>query len=243
MNLSIYNMRASVKGDELVIDKRREHVAIIAANHSYANAPFNNPDWEIWGCNSLWNYCRDQFGDFRADRWFELHPLSVQTKEEMKAIESCPVPIYLLEPSSSPKSIEYPLGDVLLHFPYNYFTCTFAYQIALAMHEGFKTIGLFGVDLDTGTARERTVEKACVEFWMGLALGSGVRIALHDQSKLAHQDNLYGYRYHDEMQEVNDVVDGIVFERLRELEATGKAHRIDLSGSLIEDSENWKGNA
>jgi hypothetical protein len=211
-------------------DPPRSKVAIIAADPSYIQAPFDDHEWEVWGCNSLWKYCQDDKGYFRADRWFEMHPLSVQTPAEMDAIRACPVPIYLLgdDHRQAPHGVPYPYRQVHAQFPYDYFTCTFAYQIALALHEGFTTIGLYGVELDRGTSRERTVEKACVEFWMGVAIGMGVEIDTPVTSRLGIQGMRYGYEYHEEMQAVNNIVDGIFFERLRELEKTGCVERFNL---------------
>ena len=217
---------------------RRSKVGIIAANESFAIAPFSDPEWEIWGCNSLWRYCRDEHGLFRADRWFEMHPMSVQTVQEEADIWACPVPIYLLDVGTEtfpPHGIEYPLEAVLARFPYHYFTCTFAYQIALALHEGFTTIGLFGVELNKGTSRERIVEKACVEFWMGLALGQGVKVIIPDDSALANQSALYGYEYAQEVDEVNGIVDGIFFQRLQELERTGAVQKIPMNGPPMKE--------
>lgn len=186
-------------------------VAIIGATDSCKDAPFDDPSWEIWGCNSLWKLCRDSSQQFRADRWFELHPMSVQTEEELIAIRVCPVPIYTLTDESSwaPNSVVFPILDILKRFPYRYFTCTFAYQIALALHEGFSEIGLYGVDLSFGTARERVVEKACVEFWAGVACGVGVNIRFPSRQPICNQRYLYGYDYHDEISEVNKIMDGV----------------------------------
>lgn len=218
----------------------RKKVAIIAADPSYVEAPFNDPEWEIWSCNSLWNICKDTHGDFRADRWFEMHPMSVQTPEEMKAIQRCPIPIYHLGDATTeqaPLGVEYPIVSVYKQFPYNYFTCTFAYQIALAMKIGFTTIGLYGVELDRGTARERAIEKPCVEFWIGLAIGYSIHIITPPTSRLANQTHRYGYDYHEEVDEVNGIVDGILFRRFEELEQKGLASRIEIQ-------DTWKdGNA
>src|SRR5574343_1862348 len=189
---------------------KKTKVALVGANDSYKQAPFDDPDWEIWGCNSLWKFCQDSKGHFRADRWFELHPMSVQTEDEIMAIVECPIPIYLLDERDTyaiKNAAAYPLDDIIERFKYRYFTCTFAYQIALAIHLNFLEIGLYGIELSQGTARERTVEKAWVEFWLGVAIGRGVKVHLPNDSRLCYQDSLYGYQYYDEVKEVNTIID------------------------------------
>ena len=230
MTLSRYNANAISLNGEVIVSPSRRKVAIIAADPSYQEAPFNDDTWEVWGCNSLWALCKDKYGNFRADRWFEMHPMSVQTKEEEAAIRYCPIPIYMVERTMPEGSncVPYPFKAVQQAFPYRYFTCTFAYQIALALWQGFTTIGLFGVELDQGTSRERTVEKACVEFWLGVAIGMGIEVGVPESSKLMWQDRLYGYDYHAEVEEVSTIVDGIFFRRIQELEAKGCVQRMDI---------------
>lgn len=235
MKLSRHNAATMIltdaRGSRVHVPTRRTKVALIAADRSYQVAPFDDPDWEVWSCNSLWHLCRDAHGDFRADRWFELHPLSVQTDRELADIFTCPVPLYLLDPPTAdvaPNGLAYPLAEVRRQFPYRYFACTFAYQIALALCEGFETIGLFGVELDQGTTRERTVEKACVEFWIGVALGMGRQVITPDTSRLATQPQLYGYQYREEVDAVDNAVNGIFMRRLEELERAGEVERIAL---------------
>lgn len=200
----------------------RKKVAILGANSTRIYAPLDDPEWEIWGCNSLWSAAMNAQGEFKATRWFEMHPMSVQTAAELKAIETCTVPIYTLEDESkwAKNSIVYPMHDI--HFfchGWRYFTCTFAYQIALAIHERFEEIGLYGVELWQGTPRERLVERACVEFWIGIAIGRDITVSIpRPQSRLANQRPLYGYDYHDEMNYVNKYVDATVYGYLQELE-------------------------
>ncbi len=70
--------------------------------------------------------------------------------------------------------------------------------IALAVEEGFGEIGLFGVDLNLGTARERTLERLCVLWWLGYAQGKGVKVTVPFGSSLLDHPLRYGYDYHTE---------------------------------------------
>ena len=72
--------------------------------------------------------------------------------------------------------------------------------IALAVEEGFGEIGLFGVDLNLGTARERTLERLCVLWWLGYAEGKGITVTIPKQSDLLLHPLRYGYEYWEEIE-------------------------------------------
>ena len=179
---------------------RRSKVAIIGAGRTRNQAPWEDPAWEIWGINEI--------AQKRADRWFELHPLSVQTDAEMDWLRDCPKPVYLIDtpPPEIPMGVRFPLEKVI-GLGLDFFACTFAYQIALAVLEGFETIGLYGVDLPWGTPRERLYESASVHAWVGFALGCGRRVIVPADGALLQHPPLgrihprprrYGFDYHEE---------------------------------------------
>lgn len=173
----------------------------------------DDEDWEVWGCNSLWRKHLDSQGRFRADRWFEMHPLSAQTDQEMQDMSDCPVPLYVLYKMFIPQSVVYPLEDIRKRFgERDYFTVTFAYQIALALLEGYKEIGLWGVELWQGSTRETRIEFPCLMYWLGLARGMGVKITLPSYSKLLWHEHLYGYDYDEDVRQ-SKIDDAYVAER------------------------------
>lgn len=71
-----------------------------------------------------------------------------------------------------------------------YFTSSAAYALALAIYKGYKEIEIVGIEMasDTEYARQRDG----VTFWMGIAIGRGVRVTLQDKSLLL-RGHLYGY--------------------------------------------------
>ena len=161
--------------------------------------PLEDPSWDVWSCNALWHLCRDARHRLRADAWFELHPLSAQTPQELQDMEACPVPLYTLEATGAPHWVPYPLEEVRGKFgDRDFFACTFSYQIALALCRGYTTIGLFGVELMGGSPRERVHELVSVTYWLGLARGMGVEVFLPDYSRLLWHPLLYGYSYQGE---------------------------------------------
>ena len=181
----------------------RKKVAIIGAGDYRKYAPWNDPEWECWGINEI--------GQPRATRWFELHPMTVQNERELAWLAQCPTACYLLERDPRvPAGVRYPLERIMEKTGgRSYFTCSFAFEIALALLEGFEEIGLWGVDLDLGTQRERLVEKPCVEYWLGLAEGRGVTVTLPPGATLLQRPWLYGYDYEDEKAQIEAVCDDL----------------------------------
>lgn len=182
--------------------RTRSAVAILGfVDPGLVGLPTADPGWEIWGLNSGWWYPRDAEDRLRADRWFELHEMSAQTPEEIEAIRACPLPIYLTDPPTRdiPNGIRFPLEDLDARFGKNVpYACTFAYQIAFAITLGFSTIGLFGVELQLGTLRERTVERSSVAYWAGYARGLGVEVIAPPGSGVISHPHRYGFDYNPE---------------------------------------------
>lgn len=79
---------------------------------------------------------------------------------------------------------EFPLADVMTRFPTSYFNNTAAYAIAYAIHVGAKKITVFGMDFTYPDSHEAEKGRACVEFWLGLAVASGIEIAMPKTTSL-----------------------------------------------------------
>lgn len=181
------------------VGPRRERVAMLGATPTNRHAPLEDSSWEVWGINRLLQPHYDSAGRFRADRWFELHPMTVQNKQDLEWISACPAPLYTLEHELGlPLSLRYPIERVET-LGRELFSCTMCYQVALAVVEGFREIGLFGMDLNLGSARERTLERACLLWWLGFAEGRGITVTIPWKSDLLLHPLRYGYDYHAEV--------------------------------------------
>lgn len=193
----------------------RTKVAIVGGNATRQSAPLADPTWEVWGLNNL--HLLDRHGHLRADRWFELHQVCAQVASDWAFMHALPpqIPLYVPEPfpADVPQAVPFPLDAILARFPgSDFFACTFAYQVALALWEGFTEIGLFGVDLEKGTGRERSVERASVAYWLGLARGMGVAVTLPDGCDVIHHPVRYGFQYREEIAWVKAWLAPIAFE-------------------------------
>ena len=173
---------------------RRYKVAIVGTGPDRLSAPFDDSEWECWALNEIRQPA--------FTRHWELHPRRVQSAHDLRALAAIRQPCYVLDPAEwgpgeVPSPARYPLARVQEAGMRRYFSCTFAYQVALAVLEGFEELGLWGVQLHLGSPRERLVERRCVDYWLGYAEGRGLRVS--QDSGLAWQPHLYGYDYDGEL--------------------------------------------
>lgn len=185
---------------------RNTRVAIVGAGHGRQDAPLDDPTWRVWALNLVAPL--DSLGRLRADAWFDLHQRVAQSADDLRWIAKCPVPIYVPDDllDAGLNCVRYPIEAVEAQMG-GYWACSFAYQIALALFMGVSDIGLYGVELAWGTLRERTVEWACVSWWVGFAEGCGATIHLPATSRLGRHSFRYGLEYDEEKADVEAYVE------------------------------------
>jgi len=170
---------------------RRTKVAVLGFTQSFNLAPFQDPEWEIWGLNELYMFIP------RWDRWFELHKRSVyeadkkRTSEHVAKLQGMTCPVYMhqhwddIGPSVPlPKEfIEAAAGS--------YMTSSIAWMIGLAIAEGFEEIQVYGVDIAQDT--EWSGQRPCCEYLLGLAQGRGIKTYLPATSDILKSVGQYGF--------------------------------------------------
>ncbi len=90
--------------------------------------------------------------------------------------------------------VEFPLKEAVERYQNYYYTNSICYMIAYALMKGVTSIDFWGVN--QSGMKEYVNERKGVEFWIGLALGFGLKINIHGPSSLMKIDNgrLYGYK-------------------------------------------------
>ena len=147
-----------------------KHVTILGrAGRPYTPLPVG----EVWGVNGRPRTVEEWD---RLTRQFQLHPFQYLTDWERWALEHVRVPTYVIRPSRRyPHTLAYPLQVVPAGAP---LASSFDYMFALALWEGFTSILVTGLDFRRGTLRERLCEQVSCAYWIGLARGRGVAVAL-----------------------------------------------------------------
>jgi hypothetical protein len=181
----------------------RQKIAICGfASSSRHLIPVDDPSWIIVGLNQLYRHMP------RADVWYDIHlnweQDNVDGTDHEGWIKSCGIPVFMSDPPKQfPTAVRYPVERLIQKHGIDYFTSTVSFMIAWAIDcidmkvadtgnaYSDYSIGVFGIDLIVGTEYE--VQKACVEYWLGIAEGRGIKIVLPPQSALLKQAYRYGY--------------------------------------------------
>lgn len=177
----------------------KNKVALVAYNTTRDQAPFGSDEHEVWGLNAVGKYMDNEL---RFDRMFDPHPYgilcgTVEWGAKLDWYRCWGGPVYMLEEHPDlPESIAYPIEEVTKFMqPYHphgpYFPSTHAYMIALALMEGFKGIEIYGFTM--GTAKEKGAQRAGVEFYLGLAMGLGLKVGMPEEEWFVRHDHMYGY--------------------------------------------------
>lgn len=185
---------------------KRKKVAIVGFAPSWKEAPWDDPETEIWVLNEFYRMA-NMVKNFRADRWFEIHDLdspSKSTQEHMDFLKQCPVPLYLREKREDlPNALVLPVYDMIAYFKSKgfqgagYLTNSISEMIAFAIYEGFTDISVVGVDMSTDS--EYGFQKPSCEYWLGVCDGMGIKLFIPDSSELLKCAFIYGFETNNKL--------------------------------------------
>lgn len=183
------------------LKRYRDKVAIVGFTDHRVRALDLGDDFEIWGLNELYRYMPPE----RFHRWFEIHGREYLSKdaEGKKHIEDLksalgPLPIYMQQHHADiPGSVRFPIEELIEHFGgrqaigADYFTNCPAMMIAYAIALGFRELHCYGVDM--AQDGEYATQRPCCEYWLGRAVGLGIKVHVPDLSDLLKCIGTYGY--------------------------------------------------
>lgn len=161
-------------------EKRAKKVAIVGGGPTRRYAPYHDKKWDIWAFSS-----RD-YKYPRITRWFELHdPTDLRQQLSWKKpgrrsyadyvnfMRKLKCPVYMQKRFKHiPESVPFPLDNVLDEFG-RCFTSTATYLLALAILEGYKVIGLWGIN---PKGKEYGKQRAALEHLLSVARQRGIRL-------------------------------------------------------------------
>lgn len=151
------------------------------------------PEGETWGVNEniLWYDLKTVFAmhDYQT-LWH-----NAKMRAAIEKVNRLGIPfISLGRYDDIPTSIEYPLQEIIQYFGVDYFASSIDYMLAYAIYKGATEIDLYAVDMLQDA--EYIHQKPSVEFWIGFALGKGIKVCIHgERSEILkiRERKLYGY--------------------------------------------------
>lgn len=176
-------------------------------------------DWSMDYIADYWVFNESAYvGDREENRWTADKPISAVFQMHMPQIwrsdngghypgyykwlqEHHSFPVYMQDAYEDvPSSKKYPLDQIARYYLPNllrgtkpisdFFTSTAAFAIALAVFLHYTEIHLCGVEMASGTEYVR--QRDCVSFWLGIAIGRGIKVVLLEESDL-FRSKIYGY--------------------------------------------------
>lgn len=185
----------TIESDFLPEVSRHKKVAILGTVPHKMQAPFNDPNFEIW---AIAHAC---LGDPlpKVDRIFEIHKWDEVVKwGSPQAWAMHPAaPVYLQSAREDvPNSRSFPFDYIISKFQIfedrseANMTNSISWMIALAIDEGFEEIHIYGVNMSHHT--EYGSQKPSCEYYMGLAKGMGIKIYVPKESDLMKSYFQYG---------------------------------------------------
>lgn len=203
----------------VVAPSGRKQFAICGfAGSTRAMVPVNDPTWEVWGLNQLYRHLPR--ADRWFDIHWNWDKETVPGTDYRGWVKDCGIPFYMIGTQPDlPTTVRFPIERLMQTQGADYFTSTIAFMLALAVDEidqavdrrvragelqpaaslsqalqalyAEYAIAIFGVDLVVG--EEYFWQKACAEYWCGVASGKGIRVIIPPQSALCKQLYRYGY--------------------------------------------------
>ena len=150
-------------------------------------APYNAPDWKIWGCSpGVYGIAP------RVDEWFEMHLwepgqtwFSPEYCQWLAALPGRGVKLWTgAKIDALPGSEVYPAQEILDEFDPQRWFCSSSlfWMMARAIKVGATSIGFWGVDMAAG--EEYEMQRAGIHFLTYIARARGIEVGIPHESDL-----------------------------------------------------------
>jgi len=169
------------------------------------------PDVEVWSLNETYNDPSRFLRMYKITRWFQIHKewdfnRSNNHNDPNHAdwLKTRPgpsqpgyIPIYMVKKFDYvPASEAYPLEEIVASYGPNAenlrdFQSTAACMVALAIHEDFRRIEAYGIEMTGGADYMR--QRVNFQEWLGVAMGKGIECYAPPQSDIFAPRRLYGF--------------------------------------------------
>ena len=173
--------------------KKPLKVALIGtAPSSRMLAPYADPSWTIWACSP------GNMGALpRVDAWFEIHGSLLWQENKhygepyIKYLSELKCPVYMQDKRYCANAIPLPKDELVKEFGPYYFTSSFSWMMAMAMHQGASEMALFGIDM--ASRDEYILQRPGAYHFFNEARKRGIKVSAPYESDIMQPPGLYGY--------------------------------------------------
>lgn len=199
-------------------------------------APYDDLSWQIWSPALYYNDLP------RLDVGFEIHRQEIieQTEGYSQWLKNPPIPVFMRDQVTYPKSKPYPFGKAVKLIGGKYFASSFGFIIAKAILDGATEIGLYGIDLTQD--EEYSYQRPNAEYLIGIARGMGIKVHIPEKSALCKFNHIYGESLTLSHPAINDLEERLktAQKELRELQdqenqMVGVIHELEETLKLLKD--------
>ncbi len=199
-------------------EKRK--LALVGFTVSRDDAPWDDPEWAVAGCNNLWAQTGMADKWPKAESWYDLHDSGTITgktvaepqmkkaaEEHTQWLREGKMPCWVMPAARQPDwptAKDFPRDKILawakdlgLAGP-RYFTNSVSWMVAHAVYvsevNGWSRngaeIGMWGIDM--AQSGEYAAQRPSCEYWLGIAEGLGIKVTVADRADLLKCVFLYG---------------------------------------------------
>lgn len=187
--------------------KKQDKCCILGFAPSWNEAPYKEKGIDFWGINELYIYLHKHKITTPFAAWFEVHDIekspSKQKPQHQEFLKNCKISLVTLKHwDKYPSSIAYPVQYVVDYFNTNFvidekntgfndYSNQISWMIALAIVLGYKEIMVYGVDM--AQESEYAFQRASCQFFLGYAIGQGIKVRVPKSCELLKAAKLYGF--------------------------------------------------
>ena len=147
-------------------------VIILGCGPTHAECKYH---CDTWGVNGTYGFAPKLDKLFFTDEVSEVEATWYDLPQIKKVTKTLVFPVIYPKFANVGVPIElYPMDEIRARFPTTFYSNSIAYMIAYALYFNYERIYFYGIDMMTSSTYIQ--EKGGVEFWMGIALGLGVKI-------------------------------------------------------------------
>ncbi len=173
--------------DGKILPKRKNLAVCGLATTTRHQAPFKDPDWDIWTMHMGVKLLE------RVDLLFEPHDPEVfgdYEKDYCEVLQTLNIPVMMMKKYDRfPTSLKLPWEELVEQFG-RFFSTSVAWMMALGIRQGYERIDLYGVEMEHNT--EYITQAKSVVYFIGVAEGRGIEVGMPRACQLMKNRYLYG---------------------------------------------------